>query len=184
MSPWLRWTLLGTLGLSGWAILFPAEVTRAPGRTAAPQPVDPVAPVLVLPPLPSVPAGPAVPSGMLAALPADLPQPRLEAAVGDPFVGVQPAPPPPPPPPVAVVAMPVVPPAPPALNYRYLGRVVDPDGKLLVYLGGADKEQLVAKGTQLAEGYVVQAITATAIELYYPPLDYRAQIRIPPDEAP
>lgn len=180
MSPLLRWTLLGTLGLSGWAILFPAEAPRSPGRAAAPLPSDPVTPALVPPPLPNRLVAP---SGMLASLPADLPQPRLEPAVGDPFVGVQP-PPPAPPPPVAVVAMPAAPPAPPALNYRFLGRVVDPEGRLQVYLSGPDKEQLVAKGTQLAEGYVIQAITSTAVELYYPPLNYRTEIRIPPDGAP
>ena len=179
MKPWLRWSLFGTLSLSAWALLFPAEPPRASIRTAVPLPPDLANRTLTVAPSPSFQAVSVDVDQLLA----DLPQPHLDAAIADPFVGVRP-PPPPPPPTVAITAPPPPAPTPPALNYRFLGRVVDPDGQLEVYLSRADKDQLVARGTQLPEGYVVQAITPTAVELYYPPLDYHTQIRIPPDGTP
>jgi len=119
-----------------------------------------------------------------APLPNELPRQSLARTRFDPFVGVVPARQPLPVAPPMVVAPPVVAPAPqptaPALNYRYLGRLVDPTGKVSVYLAKGAKELLVEVGTQLDEGYVVEALGADAIRLHYPPLDTRAVINIPP----
>jgi len=111
------------------------------------------------------------------ALPAELPRPRLEPAAFDPFEGVKP-----PAPPVAVAApqVAVVPaPTPPPLSYRFLGRVKDPDGRTHVYLSHEGKDLPVAKGSPLDEGYVVERLEADAVLVYYPPLDFHTQIRIP-----
>ena len=104
----------------------------------------------------------------------------LDKAAFDPFVGVQPPPPPPPKPFVGpIYVAPPPPPAAPPLTYRYVGQMLDPSGKQLVYLGKADKDFPVIVGTRLDEGYVVEAITADGIRLHYPPLDARAVINIP-----
>ncbi|HEY1395235.1 MAG TPA: hypothetical protein VF536_03935, partial [Roseateles sp.] len=79
-----------------------------------------------------------------------------------------PAPPPPPPPPQA-----------PALNYRYLGQFIDPQGQRKVYLARSDKDVLVETGTRLDEGFRVEAITDDEIRLVYEPLQQRTVIRIP-----
>ena len=120
-----------------------------------------------------------------APLPDRLNAAPLEKSRFDPFVGVQPPPPPAP----KVVAAPVVeapapPPPPPTLNYRYLGQMTDPSGQQYVYLAKPDKDVPVTVGTRLDEGYVVEAITADAVRVVYPPLDSRAVIPIPPSRDP
>jgi hypothetical protein len=124
---------------------------------------------------PSVaPAGPA--TGRLAS---QLPETLLEPAVADPFVGAQP-PPPPPPKPVPVVIAPPPPPQAPAITYRYLGRMTDPSGTVLVYLAKADAAVVASVGTRLDEGYVVQSVDTDGIRLHYPPLDAHVVIPVPP----
>lgn len=189
MKPWLKWTLIVTLGLSAWAILFPAQDAHMPPGSIA-EALSPAAPASTetltnSPPAPLMMNMAAVVSPSVALssqLPVTLPQPSLEPANFDPFVGVKPPAPPPAPVVVAPLPAPLVPQAPP-LNYRFMGRVVDPDGKTQIYLSRADKDVLVAKGTHLDEGYDVEGVKPDAVLVYYPPLDLHTQIRIPTSDA-
>ena len=123
----------------------------------------------------------------LAPLPAQLPRLDLDPATRDIFAPVQPpaasqpappAPVAPPQPPVAAAAPP--PPQAPPPNARFLGDMVTPDGKRLVYLMRGDTALAVSSGQQLSDGYVVESITAAAVTLLYPPLDVRVTVPIPP----
>lgn len=174
MRPWLRWVLMLTLVLSTVALL---------GWPPAGQEAVSVAVVPAGAPLPAASGG-TERAGTVPALPSHIPRQALEPAQADPFVGLQPPPPP------AVVAMPVAPvaappaaPMPPVLSYRYLGRMVAPDGQVLVYLSRQGTEIAVSQGSRLDEGYVIEAITADAVKLHYPPLDTRVSIPIPLPEA-
>lgn len=177
MRPWLRWLLAASALASAVALWWPDSVSQAVSRSEAAAASSQAAVDAAIEPVAST--GNGLPR---AALPPRLRAATLDPASFDPFIGVQPPPPPPPKPqPVPVVVAPP-PPAPtaPPLAYRYLGQMVDPAGKRLVYLGKGDKDVLVAVGTQLDEGYVVESITADGIQLHYPPLDVRAVINIPP----
>ncbi|HET9644604.1 MAG TPA: hypothetical protein VFP68_14915 [Burkholderiaceae bacterium] len=69
------------------------------------------------------------------------------------------------------------------MTYRYLGQMTDPSGHRRVYLSAGSGDVLVSVGTRLDEGYVIEAITAEAIGLNYPPLGARVSIPIPiPDD--
>lgn len=118
-------------------------------------------------------------------LPAALPRVMLEPAKRDPFSGE----PPPPPkvaraaPPPAAPASAAPPPAPrqaPALNLRYMGTLLAPDGRRLVYLARGDSAIAVAVGDQLDEGYVVESLNADGVTLVYAPLNTRVTVPIPP----
>jgi hypothetical protein len=108
-----------------------------------------------------------------------------ESSSFDPFVGVHP------PPPVAVLAsaappfvgpLYVPPPPPPAINYRYMGQLVDPAGKQLIYLARPDKEVLITVGTGLDEGYVVESISSEGVRLLHPPTKNAVLIPLPQGE--
>ena len=117
------------------------------------------------------------------ALPERLPHFEFAEAHFDPFVGL--VTPVPPTAPATVVSLPPLPPAapersmPPVLKYRFLGSFTDPNGNRIVYLTRGDKDVRVAVGTQLDEGYVVEAIDVDGVRLLFPPLDARATIAIP-----
>ena len=170
----LRWLLAGSTVLSAWALWWPnpanQPVSDRVGAQAAPAPAQRV--------LESTPFAPEA----SASLPEQLPITTFDAARFDPFVGAQ-APPPPSPKQVHVAEAPVVAPPPqpvaPALNYRYLGRMTDPSGTQRVYLAKNDAAIVVAIGTQLDEGYVVEAFEPAGVRLHYPPLDARAVIPVP-----
>jgi hypothetical protein len=173
MRPWLRW-LLGLSVLSSIvAWLWPNGVTQAVSRTEALLEGAAAArtEVATMPPVARPP------------LPHRLPGIALAKADFDPFVGAQPPAPPPPDPPAPVQAPAPPPPSAPPLDYRYLGRMVDPAGKHYVYLGrtgdAAASAIAVSVGTRLDEGYVVEAISTDSIRLVYPPLDTHIAIDIP-----
>ena len=130
----------------------------------------------------------------VTALPADIPVLMLEPAKRDVFVPYQapsasaiapsaPAPPAPPPPPSMAAERPASPQA-PALNVRYLGAVVTPEGKRLVYLARGDSTLTVIPGQRFDDGYVVESITAEAVTLLYPPLGVRVVVPIPAPPTP
>ena len=107
----------------------------------------------------------------------------LEPAVRDPFVAV--APPPPPAPPPAPPAPktpepPPPPPAPPPLNLRFSGRMLAPDGGLIVFATLGSETVVLAPGTNLSNGYRVEKVADGGVELLYPPLNARARLDIPP----
>lgn len=176
MRPWLRWGLVGSVILSAAALIRPHD-------EALPNPssVD-VADASSQPS--SQPVAPNSPRS-LDKLPTQLHSADAwPVAQFDPFVGmtvpslqqvskVQPvvvseAPPPPPPP------------QPPAMNYRYLGQFVDPEGKQAIYVVKDDNAVQVLVGTKLDGGYIVQSITADGIKLHHPGFDAYVVIYIPP----
>ena len=80
----------------------------------------------------------------------------------------------------------VIPPSPPqptptapVLSYRVIGHMLNPDGKRFVYIAQGDTTLAVKEGTELKEGYVVEAITDNAIKLFYPPLDQHVSLPLP-----
>jgi len=177
MRTWLRWLLAASALAAAVALWWPDGVSQAVLRSETAIAGSQAALNTVGDPVPSATGGAVSPT-----LPSHLPTATLDPANFDPFVGAQPPPPPPPKPqplPVVVAPPPPAPTAPP-LTYRYLGQMVDPSGQRLVYLGKGDKDVLVAVGTQLDEGYVVETISTDGIQLHYPPLDVRAVINIPP----
>lgn len=179
MRGWLRWLLVITVLSSFAALLWPDGVTQAISRTEASM----ASAAVVVPDAAQDPTA----SDLRRTLPERLATVSLDKASFDPFVGKQAPPPPPPPPipaPVVQVAAPPPPSAPP-FDYRYLGRMVDPAGKQYVYLGKSGSDTtgaavVVSIGTQLDEGYMVEAIEPTSIRLTYPPLDTHVAIDIPP----
>jgi hypothetical protein len=80
--------------------------------------------------------------------------------------------PPPEPPPVVAVQPPPAPvlaPIEPAVPYSYLGRMIEPDGKTVVYLTKGGTVVVAKVGDQLDDGYIVQAISNEAIQLMSAP---------------
>ena len=86
----------------------------------------------------------------------------------------------PPPPPKVVVTPPPPPPPPqpPPMTFRFAGRVLQ-DGKMQVFVSKGDAPLAVKLGDNL-DGYVVEAISSTAIALVYTPLGHKENILIPP----
>lgn len=175
LRPGLRWLLMSTVGVSAAALLWPEGEANRIVAVATREPALPTATVLQG----TSPADEATPRS----LPSELPAHLLDKADFDPFAGVQPAAPPvtaaAPAPKPFVGPLYVPPPPPPTLNYRYLGQLLDPDGHRQVYLARPDKDVLVAVGTHLDEGYVVEAIDEQGVRLRYPPLNAQAIVPIP-----
>ena len=133
---------------------------------------------------PTVTRDTAIPSAPspVAATHATLERPMLAPAMRDAFAAVAPPPPPaaPPPPPSAKKSEePPPPPAPPALNLRFAGRMLAPDGSQVVFATLGNETVTLAAGTSLANGYRVEKIGDTAVEFMYPPLSARARLDIP-----
>jgi hypothetical protein len=82
-------------------------------------------------------------------------------------------PPPPPPPPAAQAA----PPQAPALPFRYLGRLDEGDGSVVVFLGEGTQPRphMLRVGERLRD-YQLQAITAQGLSFVYLPLNQQQQL--------
>lgn len=165
----MRRSLIWALGATGaltvaalWTAQAPQFVSAIEPRLREHQLANDAAPSLA-------PHAPALP----APLPERLPSLAIEPAKRDVFVPYQPpAPPPavvpaPPPPPVA----PPPPPQAPMPSARFLGNMLTPEGTRLVYLMQGDTAIAAVPGQQLADGYVVESVTAEAVNLLYPSLD-------------
>jgi hypothetical protein len=181
MRPALRWGLAGTVVLSAlawwWPRATPAVVqaaARVEGRTAADV---------------GIRTSTAATDANPASLPSTIASWQIEPARRDLFAPVVPPPPPAAKAPVLpvvavaapVVAAPVVPPAPtaPAINLRYLGAMVTPEGKRLVMLARGETTFTVQEGTRLDEGYVVQSIGREAVRLFYAATNTVLDVPIP-----
>jgi hypothetical protein len=152
LRPSLVWLLAGSAVLSAIALLWPST----PSVVAAA--------VQEGPPL-KAPETPA-PGDSPRELPARLTVGELGVAQSDPFVAsAPPAPvaPPAPKPFVGPLHQPTPPPAPP--QYRFVGRLTDPTGRLRYVMGREGRDVLVEQGTALDDGYVVQELTLEAITL-------------------
>ena len=117
--------------------------------------------------------------------------PMLEPARRNPF-GDVPAPVAPAAPPAPKLVVPQAAPvvaahAPPAaarpFAYRYVGRVIDPQGQRVVYIGHGDVVLAVQSGTQLGDGYVVEMLSESTIEFVNPATQHRHTMAIPPEAA-
>ncbi len=164
MRPALRWALGFSTLISAGAVLWldGEESPVSPSETASTIPTR------------ATPAGESVPSA--GTLPRSLPGQILKATAQDPFASAALAPalavsPPAPPPPE--------PPRPPPLAYHYLGQMMDPSGKKIVYLTKGDRDIQASVGTQLEDGYVVESITASAIRVLHTATQTRLDIFIP-----
>ena len=155
---WLGWLLMGTSGLSVWALWTPQALPVVEPASPRAEPARPRARAA------SGPIVRALRDGGLAS--------AFEETDFDPFAGVQPpAPPPPPPPPrQPVVAAAVPPPMPvrPTLDARFAGRMVGPDGLPATYLRVGDQTLSVAAGTALPGGFVVSDVLAAEIHVRHP----------------
>ena len=67
------------------------------------------------------------------------------------------------------------------MNLRFMGSMIDPAGKRLVYLARGDTALPVGVGDRLDEGYVVESLKPDAIVLVYPSLNTRTTIPTPPE---
>jgi hypothetical protein len=115
-------------------------------------------------------------------LPNQLERTVLEMAKRNPFIAFIPSPPPvvvKKAPPSSVVQAPVAPPMAPPLNLRYVGRVIEPDGKRVVFASLNDAPLTLTAGQLLSNGYRVDAIKDDVVELTYPPLNTTARFDIP-----
>ena len=65
------------------------------------------------------------------------------------------------------------------MNYRYLGQMIDPGGRIWHYLARAEASFAIEAGTRLDDGYVVQAIDAAGVRLHFPAMDVYAVIPLP-----
>lgn len=111
-------------------------------------------------------------------LPRQLDRPLLTPADRDPFVML-----PPPAPVLPKQVKPVVvappPPQPPPTNLSFAGRITMPDGHEVIYMAYGDVSLPISVGQTLPNGYRVDAITAKAVELSYPPLNTSTRLELP-----
>ena len=66
-------------------------------------------------------------------------------------------------------------------GYRYVGRVVDPQGQRVIYVARGDTVVTVQQGTALSDGYVVESISESSIDVVNTATQQRHTIAIPPD---
>jgi hypothetical protein len=112
---------------------------------------------------------------------------QLDVAVRDPFVPYALPPPAEPPVPSPEGKKPVRPEpiaepvrtAPP-MDYRFLGRMLTPEGRPITLLARGDTTIEVQPGQQLDDGYRVEAVSEQAIRLAYPSLGTVVDVPIPP----
>jgi hypothetical protein len=158
--------LAATVALAAWSYRW----TPAPTLVAA----------AVLPAAANTPSADV--TSQRSARPDRWPEVEVAPAVGDPFSVAPPkeAPrnlPPPGPPPA-----PEPPPAPtaPALEHRFFGRVVGPDGRQITLLTRTGVPVAVSDGVALDDGYVVESVRPEAVRLVYPPLGTVVDLPVPP----
>jgi hypothetical protein len=121
------------------------------------------------------------------ALPSNWPVPVLEAAQRDVFSApVQAIPPPPALALALAIPAPVAPPLivaqqpPPTMSYRFLGKMLNPQGEPVLYLIGQGDQALAIKvGDRLEGGWLVRSVDDDAVHLFHPLADLRAVVAIP-----
>ncbi|MCU6498281.1 hypothetical protein LPN04_10800 [Rugamonas sp. A1-17] len=154
------WSLVGLAGLfSVWVWLGEARQAPAAADTATPAPAR----------------RPSASPARAAARDAAQREPLAEAAA-DPFKVVSFLPPPKPVEAVAVAAPPPPPPVAPPFPYRYLGRMLSVDGKLLTYLARGDAIVPVQPQQVLDHDYRIDTLNDTELVITYLPLDERVRI--------
>lgn len=155
----LQWALWASVLLSVWAWFHPAETPPA-----VVDPAQPLSGTALSTPATVRPAPAKVGSYHAS-------RPAFDATDFDPFAGPSAGPvrPAAQPSPVPLVAAPPPAPAPPAarqaLEARFAGRLVNPEGRQIVYLLLRDQTVAAAVGSVLPGGFVVESIEPTGIYL-------------------
>jgi len=181
LRPALVWALVGTAVLSAVALWWPQQ--PPPALVAVTQRVEGRSRALDQAMHPADPTPQA--AGRAGPLPREWPQADWLSLKGNPFGPATPqapaavAPPSQP----ASAALPTEPPKPPELNLRFLGRFVQPDGQVLVYLARGNQSLLVRAGDRLDEGYLVESIDTQAVVLSHPLERAPRVLPLPADEA-
>ena len=75
------------------------------------------------------------------------------------------------------------PPTAPPVQYRFFGRMTSPDGQATTLLARGESVVAVSAGMTLADGYVVQGVSAEAVRLSYPSLGTVVDLPVPPPPA-
>jgi len=101
----------------------------------------------------------------------------------DPFAGktwyVPPPPPPPPPAPPAPIVQEVIRPSAPPLPFSYMGRMVEDDGHVVVYLAQGSRALSVSIGDTIDNIYHIDSLSSGQLVLTYLPLGIRQTLNIP-----
>lgn len=82
--------------------------------------------------------------------------------------------------PTPIAASHVVPP----MSYRYLGQIIDPDGRRSILVAKGDKEVAVSPGSLLDDGFRVQSIQGNSVALIHVATNTPFEIRIPESDDP
>lgn len=172
----LKWALAGTVLATTVSLLWPThDLVGVQDSQSKPMDAPPLARQVASLPL----ATGTLEGGLTRLQPLIVSGAASAVAAFDPFVGLVPPPPPPAPPPVASPAAVLAPPSPPPQDFRFLGRVTDPDGIDQVLLSRGDTAVPIKVGTVLDNGYVVESIAADVIILTYPPLGIKTSLPVP-----
>lgn len=159
------WSLVGLAGLfSAWVWLGETRqaATPAAASIAAPARIQRQRPPAVTMPASHAPTQR---------------EPLIETAA-DPFKVVSFLPPPKPVEAVPVAAPPPPAPVAPPFPYRYLGRMLSVDGKLLTYLARGDAIVPIQLNQVLDHDYRIDTLNDTELVITYLPLDERVRIPV------
>ncbi len=181
LSRRLGWALGATFLMSVWALwssppqlVLVDAVTRTLGRSPAEFVRSPASVVAT-----------ATTTATAAAVGDRIPNapPRIEPAQRDIFAPFAvPQPPTLPVREVAPISAPAEAPVPvaPLVSYRFVGRMVAPDGHPVTLLENEHGPVEAEPGKLLDQGYVVKSVSAETVQLAYPPLSLTVEIPIPP----
>lgn len=176
MRPALWLALAVSIAASTWVLWSPPPESPG-GVVAAREPVGAGARTpAAAPPLPARWAAPMLEAARRNPFGADAPSPSVAKAASAPASKLVV----PQPPPVLVAAPPGAPAAAP-FGYRYLGRMIDPQGQRVIYLARGENVLAVQPGTNLNDGYTVESITDSTVEVVNSATQQRHTIAIPPD---
>jgi hypothetical protein len=156
----LKWMLILSTCASAVALLWPVDAEQEPGAHFAASPI------------------PKAHTAWAVELPEALPFQTLRTTKRDPFESVPVIKPPPVAPVAKVIAPPAEPPRPPPMTYRYLGSFTGPDGAREIYLTMGDRITSVRQGSQLEGGYVVETVSAAAVNVLHAATQTRIDIPI------
>jgi hypothetical protein len=156
----LKWMLILSTCASAVALLWPVDAEQEPDTHF------------------SASRNPKAHTALAVELPEALPLQALRTTTKDPFESVPVLKPPPVAPVVRPITRPTEPPRAPPMTYRYLGSFTDPDGAREIYLTTADRTVSVRQGSQLEGGYVVEAISAAAVNVLHAATQTRIDIPI------
>ena len=149
MRPWLKWSLAASTVASAIALVFPTVSDQVNDDLSSGVPKLGPSTTEIAVPLPSaLPVQELWPNGrdLFASKAPQNVAPAQQSSI------IAPTP---------------EPPRPPSMTYRYLGSFTGPDGLREIYITKTDRSLAVRDGSQLEGGFVVSAISETAIHLVH-----------------